>query len=115
MATGEFAGKVAIVTGAGQNIGRATALLLAKGGAAVAVNTRKSRENADKVVQEIRAAGGQAELFMADVADAAQVNAMVEGVVMTTPDFAINSPAVGIFADSGSKTSTFCGAFHCPL
>jgi len=81
MATGEFAGKVAIVTGAGQNIGRATALALAAGGATVAVNTRKSRENAEQVAQEIRAAGGQAEVFMADVADAAQVNAMVEGVV----------------------------------
>jgi len=72
---------VAIVTGAGQNIGRATALALAAGGATVAVNTRKSRENAEQVAQEIRAAGGQAEVFMADVADAAQVNAMVEGVV----------------------------------
>ena len=77
----EFAGKVALVTGAGRNIGRAIALSLAAGGAAVAVNTRKSREDAEKVAQEIRAAGGQAEVFLADVADACAVNAMVEGVL----------------------------------
>ncbi len=77
----EFAGKVALVTGAGRNIGRAIALSLAAGGAAVAVNTRASREDAEKVAQEIRAAGGQAEVFMADVADAGAVNAMIEGVI----------------------------------
>jgi len=77
----ELAGKVALVTGAGRNIGRATALALADAGAAVAVNTRKSREDAEKVVQEIRAAGGQAEVFMADIADGAAVRAMVDGIV----------------------------------
>ena len=77
----ELAGKVALVTGAGRNIGRATAIALAEGGAAVAVNTRKSREDAEKVAQEIRSAGGQAEVFMADIADGAAVRAMVDGVV----------------------------------
>lgn len=77
----ELAGKVALVTGASRNIGRAIALALAAGGAAVAVNTRASREDAGKVVQEIRAAGGQAEVFIADIADAKAVNAMVEGVL----------------------------------
>ena len=77
----EFAGKVALVTGAGRNIGRAIALSLAAGGAAVAVNTRASREDAEKVAQEIRAAGGRAEVLIADVADAGAVNAMIEGVI----------------------------------
>jgi 3-oxoacyl-[acyl-carrier protein] reductase len=77
----ELAGKVALVTGASRNIGRAIALSLAAGGAAVAVNTRASREDAEKVAQEIRAAGGQAEVFIADIADAKAVNAMVEGVL----------------------------------
>lgn len=77
----ELAGKVALITGAAKNIGRATALELAAGGAAVAVNTRSSREDAEKVVQEIRAAGGQAEVYIADIASAAQVKTMVDGVV----------------------------------
>ncbi len=67
----ELAGKVALVTGAGKNIGRSIALALAAGGAAVAVNTRASREDAEKVAQEIRDAGGQAQVYLADVADAA--------------------------------------------
>lgn len=77
----EFAGKVALVTGAGKNIGRSIALSLAAAGAAVGVNTRESRAEAESVVREIQATGGKAALFMADVADAAAVNAMVEGVV----------------------------------
>ena len=77
----ELEGKTAIVTGGSRNIGRSIALALAAAGAKVAVNARTSREDADKVVQEIRAAGGQAEAFMADIVDPAAVKAMVEGVV----------------------------------
>ena len=80
-AAAELAGKVALVTGASRNIGRSIALALAAGGAAVAVNARTSRDDAVKVVQEIRAAGGQADVFMADIVDAKAVNAMVDAVV----------------------------------
>lgn len=79
--TRELAGKVALVTGAGVNIGRATALALADAGAAVAVNTRKSRDAAESVVRDIRNAGGDADLFMADIADRKAVNDMVDGIV----------------------------------
>ena len=79
--TRELAGKVALVTGAGQNIGRATAIELAAAGAMVAVNTRASQEAAEAVVQEIRAAGGQAGLFMADVADAVAVQQMADHII----------------------------------
>ena len=77
----ELAGKVALVTGAGINIGRATALALAKAGASVAVNTRTSRDAAESVANEITAGGGQAETCMADVADADQVRKMVDAVL----------------------------------
>ena len=77
----ELSGKVALVTGAGKNIGRAIALALAQGGAAVAVNTRASREDAEKVAREIRDAGGRAAVCMADITDAAQVRAMAESVI----------------------------------
>jgi len=71
-------GRVAIVTGSGRNIGRATALELARRGAAVVVNARANRLEAEGVVGEIEALGGKAIAAIADVGDQAQVNAMAE-------------------------------------
>jgi 3-oxoacyl-[acyl-carrier protein] reductase len=65
----ELAGKVAVVTGAGRNIGRAIALALADAGASVVVNARSNKEEADKVVDEIKAAGGKAVSVIGDVGD----------------------------------------------
>ena len=62
-------GKIALVTGAGKNIGRAIALTLARDGATVLVNGRKDREAVDQVVSEIAAAGGKAQAAMGDVSD----------------------------------------------
>jgi 3-oxoacyl-[acyl-carrier protein] reductase len=73
---GELEGRVAIVTGAGRNIGRAIALALADAGAAVVVNGRANREAVDGVVREIEAGGGAALAAMADVADEAAVERM---------------------------------------
>src|SRR5512134_922490 len=72
-----FKDRVALVPGAGGGIGRATALELGLRGAAVAVNYRRSREGARRVADEIRAAGGQAEVFEADVTRAGQVRALI--------------------------------------
>ncbi len=71
-------GRVAIVTGSGRNIGRATALELARRGAAVVVNARANRLEAEGVVGEIEALGGKAVAAVADVGDQAQVNAMAD-------------------------------------
>jgi 3-oxoacyl-[acyl-carrier protein] reductase len=77
----EFADKVAIVTGAARNIGRAIALSLASGGARVAVNTRSNIEQARGVADEIRRLGPESEAYAADVAEPAQVHAMVDAVL----------------------------------
>ena len=74
----ELSGKVAIVTGAGRNIGRAIALALAEGGASVLVNARSNRAEADTVVREIEARGGKALVHIGDVADPSAVQAMAE-------------------------------------
>ena len=70
-------GKVALVTGATSDVGRAIALALAAEGADVAVNYRSSQKEADDVVGEIAAKGGKAKAYQADVADFAAVKAMV--------------------------------------
>ncbi|MDR7865403.1 MAG: 3-oxoacyl-[acyl-carrier-protein] reductase [Sporomusaceae bacterium] len=62
-------GKVAIVTGASRGIGRATALRLAQEGAKVVVNYAGNLAAAEKTVDDIKQAGGDAILFQADVAD----------------------------------------------
>lgn len=77
----ELAGQVALVTGGAKNIGRAISLALAKAGAAIAINTLRSREEADAVAGEIKAAGGDADVFLADISDSAAVKAMGEAVL----------------------------------
>jgi len=64
-------GKVALVTGAGRNIGRAIALTLARDGATVLINGRSDKQAVDQVVHEIEAAGGKAQAAMGDVSDPA--------------------------------------------
>lgn len=71
-----FAGKVALVTGAGSGIGEAIALALAGAGAAVAVQDI-DRAKADAVTAAITAAGGRAMALAGDVSQAAEVEAMV--------------------------------------
>jgi 3-oxoacyl-[acyl-carrier protein] reductase len=120
----ELAGKVALVTGASRNIGRAIALALAAGGAAVAVNARTAREDAEKVVGEIRAAGGQAEAFLADISDGNAVAAMAQGVLQRFGRIDIlvlnasvrkETPFVEMSFDEWRSLLgiTLDGAFHC--
>lgn len=77
----ELNGKVALVTGASRGLGAAIARRLAKAGAKVAVNYFGSAELAQGVVKTIRAAGGTAEAFKANVTDEAEVNALCAAVV----------------------------------
>jgi 3-oxoacyl-[acyl-carrier protein] reductase len=72
--------RVALVTGGSRGIGRAIALRLAADGHAVAVNYASRADAADAVVEEIRAGGGTAEAFGADVSDADAVTAMFDAI-----------------------------------
>jgi len=71
-------GKVALVTGSGRNLGRATVLELARRGADVIVNARTNRGEAEAVAREAEALGVRALALLADVGDEQQVNQMVE-------------------------------------
>ena len=78
----EFEGHVALVTGGSRGIGRATALVLAREGAAVAVNYRSDQQAARDVVAEIEVGGGKAVAIQGDVADFAQAQAVVAQTVL---------------------------------
>jgi len=76
----ELAGRIALVTGASQGIGRACALALAKAGATVALAARNQAKLAE-VQAEIEAAGGTAAAFALDVADEASIKAGAKAVI----------------------------------
>lgn len=73
--------KVALITGAGKGIGAAIAKEMAAQGATVIINYSHSKEAAEKVKEEIIAAGGQAEVCGCNVADFDSVKAMVADIV----------------------------------
>jgi 3-oxoacyl-[acyl-carrier protein] reductase len=89
----ELAGKVALVTGAARNIGRAIARSLAAGGASVMVNARTSRTEAEKTVEMI---GSTAAMHIADVTKPDEVKALVDATVKRFGrlDFLVNNAAV---------------------
>lgn len=94
--TKELSGKVAIVTGAGRNIGRAIALAFAHAGAAVVLNVRSNQAEADSVVREIEAAGGKAVAVLGDVGDEKTSAALADTALKRFGriDFLINNAAL---------------------
>src|SRR4051794_27875066 len=96
MSEQELADRVAIVTGAGRNIGRAIALELAAGGAAVVVNVRSNKKEADAVVRDIEVVGGKALAVTGDVADAQAVQGIATAALerFGRIDFLINNAAI---------------------
>jgi 3-oxoacyl-[acyl-carrier protein] reductase len=77
----DLSGKVALVTGAGRGIGRATALKLGAAGAKVAVNYNASEAAAQEVVGAIASNGGEAVAVKADVSNSAEVDAMINNLI----------------------------------
>jgi NAD(P)-dependent dehydrogenase (short-subunit alcohol dehydrogenase family) len=97
-------GKVAIVTGASSGSGVDIAQELARGGARVAVHYRHSRDGAAGVVARIRAAGGEAQAFQADVAVAGDVRRLVGEVESALGSVSVLVNNAGPFADTAFRT-----------
>lgn len=124
MADQEFAGKVALVTGGGSGIGRATAIAFAQAGALVAVDDIVDA-GGNETVRMIREAGGEAIYIHADVTDESAVEAMVAKTVAAFGrlDFAFNNAGISggarpdEFWDSAIFNKTFDinarGVFYC--
>jgi NAD(P)-dependent dehydrogenase (short-subunit alcohol dehydrogenase family) len=93
---GKLEGKVALVTGSGRNIGRATVLKLAGEGADVVVNARSNQAEAEAVAAEARQLGVKAMAVLADVSNKEQVDSMVNMAMSEfgKVDILINNAAI---------------------
>ena len=103
----ELAGRVALVTGGGRRVGRALAEALGRQRARVAVHYNASAEGADETVRAIRAAGGDADSFHADLSSASAPATLIEqvGARFGGLDVLVNSAAVMERTPFGSVTA----------
>ena len=93
---GKLDGKVALITGSGRNIGRATALMLAGEGAHVVVNARSNQQEAESVAREVRDLGSKALAVLADVAKREEVEGLAAKALgeFGRVDILINNAAI---------------------
>jgi 3-oxoacyl-[acyl-carrier protein] reductase len=93
----DLSNRIAVITGAAGGIGRGMALLFAKNSATVVVNDLNP-EGGEKVVEEIRSAGGQARFYRADVADQVQVQTMMDDIASESGkiDILVNNAGINI-------------------
>ncbi len=89
-------GRIAIVTGSARNIGRATAMMLAREGAAIMVHGRADRTGVDETVSQLRAAGARAEAHLSDLSQEEGAASLVSATVthLGPPTILINNAAI---------------------
>lgn len=96
MITIDLTGKLAVITGASGQLGRVMAATLAKAGADIAVHYHKNREQAEKLVCELRKIGIKAESFTADIGDLSEVLTMRDAIFsrMGRPDIVVDAAVI---------------------
>jgi 3-oxoacyl-[acyl-carrier protein] reductase len=116
--------KVAVVTGSALNIGRATALHLARDGFRILVTALRSEHDAQETARQVRDTGSEAAVHMADISDPAQAKGLIEAAVehFGRLDVLVNNASVRRqtkFADITPQEwreimgTTLDGAFYC--
>ena len=93
---GKLDGRVALITGSGRNIGRATALMMAAEGANIVVNARSNRDEAEATAAAVEELGVKALPVLADVSQKDQVDAMIDAAMSTfgRVDILVNNAAI---------------------
>lgn len=103
----ELRGRHALVTGAGHRVGRAIALALAGRGMRVAIHYNSADKGARETLEQVRAAGGDGEVFQADLTRGDAADALIAAVrdTFTTLDVLVNSAAVMLRTPFGETTA----------
>ena len=120
----DLTGQVALVTGGGRGIGRACSVALARLGAKVIINYRRSRDSAERLVKDIVDEGGAGHVYQADVSDSAAVDAMFQFIRQEYRRLDILVNNAGIIQDTlllsmtlqdwtSVQTTNLTGAFLC--
>ncbi len=103
---GELTGRTAVVTGSSSGIGRAIALELASAGAAVLVHARSSGTAAEQVVEQIRGGGGEEKLVMADLAQRASQDELIDAAyAWRKVDIWVNNAGVDVLTGEAAGWS----------
>lgn len=102
----EFKGKKALVTGATRGIGRATARILAQGGADVCVNYFRSRKNAEETVEELKSYGSDAFSVRANIGNHEHIPPIFEQIKERWGklDILVSNAALGLFTSALDMT-----------
>ncbi len=96
----DLSGKIALITGGSRGIGRETSLLLSQAGARVIINYNRSKEEAERIRDEMVRRAAEAEIFQADIAKPQEVKALFEHISKTCKRLDILVNNAGVLKDT---------------